>query len=89
MCGMARGFGFEITASDSDSLARVGTISTPHGQIQTPAFIPVGTKATVKSVLPEEFSSNMMLNNVHSVNNSLRSYMTLFNLAFNGACATR
>ena len=43
----------------------------------------------VKSVLPEEFSSNMMLNNVHSVNNSFRSYMTLFNLAFNGACATR
>jgi queuine tRNA-ribosyltransferase len=51
--GTNLGFGFEITASDSDSLARVGTISTPHGQIQTPAFIPVGTKATVKSVLPE------------------------------------
>ena len=35
-----------------NSLARVGTISTPHGEIQTPAFIPVGTKATVKAVLP-------------------------------------
>ena len=34
-------------------MARVGTITTPHGAIQTPAFIPVGTKATVKSVLPE------------------------------------
>jgi len=34
-------------------LARVGTISTPHGDIQTPAFIPVGTKANVKTVLPE------------------------------------
>ncbi|MCX6430279.1 MAG: tRNA guanosine(34) transglycosylase Tgt [Actinobacteria bacterium] len=32
---------------------RVGTISTPHGTIETPCFIPVGTKATVKSVLPE------------------------------------
>jgi queuine tRNA-ribosyltransferase len=32
---------------------RVGVIHTPHGDIQTPAFIPVGTKATVKSVLPE------------------------------------
>ncbi len=31
---------------------RTGTITTPHGQIRTPAFIPVGTKATVKAVLP-------------------------------------
>src|SRR5437660_3620877 len=34
-------------------LGRTGTITTPHGQIQTPAFIAVGTKATVKAVLPE------------------------------------
>ncbi len=47
------GFNFEITSAQENSLARVGTITTPHGQIQTPAFIPVGTKATVKSVLPE------------------------------------
>ena len=46
-------FSFEIKHAEAHSLARVGTISTPHGQIQTPAFIPVGTKATVKSVLPE------------------------------------
>src|SRR5690625_7302633 len=32
---------------------RTGTIHTPHGDIQTPAYIPVGTKATVKAVLPE------------------------------------
>jgi queuine tRNA-ribosyltransferase len=50
---MGSGFGYEISRRDEKSLARVGTISTPHGQIQTPAFIPVGTKATVKSVLPE------------------------------------
>ncbi len=31
---------------------RTGTITTPHGEIRTPAFIPVGTKATVKAVLP-------------------------------------
>jgi queuine tRNA-ribosyltransferase len=42
----------EKTALDG-ALGRTGTITTPHGQIQTPAFIPVGTKATVKSVLPE------------------------------------
>ena len=46
-------FSFDIKHAESGSRARVGTISTPHGQIQTPAFIPVGTKATVKSVLPE------------------------------------
>ncbi|MEL0249272.1 MAG: tRNA guanosine(34) transglycosylase Tgt, partial [Actinomycetota bacterium] len=34
-------------------LGRSGVITTPHGQIRTPAFIPVGTKATVKTVLPE------------------------------------
>ncbi|MEI6405775.1 MAG: tRNA guanosine(34) transglycosylase Tgt [Actinomycetes bacterium] len=39
--------------SDSKPVGRAGTIVTPHGLINTPAFIPVGTKATVKSVLPE------------------------------------
>ena len=34
-------------------MGRSGTISTPHGEIKTPAFIPVGTKATVKSALPD------------------------------------
>ncbi len=33
--------------------ARAGILETPHGSIRTPAFIPVGTKATVKAVLPE------------------------------------
>lgn len=39
--------------SNGDGLGRTGTITTPHGTIQTPAFIPVGTKATVKGMLPE------------------------------------
>ena len=47
------GFGFEPIADLADGLGRAGMISTPHGQIQTPAFIAVGTKATVKAVLPE------------------------------------
>ena len=38
-------------------IGRTGVISTPHGDIQTPAFIPVGTKATVKSVLPESMKN--------------------------------
>lgn len=44
-------FSFESHATAG--LGRAGTIHTPHGDIQTPAFIPVGTKATVKGVLPE------------------------------------
>ena len=49
-------FSFDVTAelsSGNGAMARTGRINTPHGTIQTPAFIPVGTKATVKSVLPE------------------------------------
>ncbi len=48
-----KGFSFAINHSSESGLARAGTISTPHGDIQTPAFIPVGTKANVKTVLPE------------------------------------
>ena len=44
---------FTIHAKDKNSRARAGTIETPHGKIETPAFIPVGTKATVKALLPE------------------------------------
>lgn len=44
---------FTIIAKDETSLARAGVIETAHGPIETPAFIPVGTKATVKSLTPE------------------------------------
>nr|WP_245357116.1 tRNA guanosine(34) transglycosylase Tgt [Paeniglutamicibacter kerguelensis] len=37
----------------SQALGRTGVIKTPHGEIKTPAFIAVGTKATVKAILPE------------------------------------
>ncbi len=65
---MGKDFSFEIKHSQENSLARVGTISTPHGDIQTPAFIPVGTKATVKSVLPEsmrDLGSQALLANAY------------------------
>ena len=64
----SKSFAFEIKHSAENGLARVGTISTPHGDIQTPAFIPVGTKATVKSVLPEamkELGSQALLANAY------------------------
>ncbi len=62
------GFSFEINHAPENSLARAGTISTPHGDVATPAFIPVGTKATVKSVLPEtmkELGAQALLANAY------------------------
>ncbi|SCX28716.1 tRNA-guanine transglycosylase [Mycolicibacterium fluoranthenivorans] len=44
---------FEVRAELAGRAGRVGVIHTPHGDIQTPAFIAVGTAATVKAVLPE------------------------------------
>ena len=49
----AMSFSFELKKTIPGFLGRSGEITTPHGVIQTPAFIPVGTKATVKSVLPD------------------------------------
>ncbi|GAB2496640.1 tRNA guanosine(34) transglycosylase Tgt [Luteococcus sediminum] len=46
-------FSFTPRTTLANGVGRTGTISTPHGEIQTPAFIAVGTKATVKAVLPE------------------------------------
>ncbi|MDO5684471.1 MAG: tRNA-guanine transglycosylase, partial [Propionibacteriaceae bacterium] len=63
------GFGFEIgTRLDDRGGGRTGVISTPHGQIRTPAFIPVGTQATVKGVLPEtmaELGAQALLSNAY------------------------
>lgn len=48
-------FGFHIEKKlGGDTLGRAGTIHTPHGDIATPAFITVGTKATVKALTPEQ-----------------------------------
>ena len=48
---MASGFGFTLHATDGK--ARTGVIHTTRGDIRTPAFMPVGTAATVKAMLPE------------------------------------
>ena len=45
---------FKIEKKLKNSLGRVGVLTTPHGEIQTPAFVAVGTKATVKSLNPEQ-----------------------------------
>src|SRR4051794_34864580 len=56
----------EITARDPGSLARAGVLRTAHGEVRTPAFVPLATKATVKGLLPAEVSAlgyDMVLGN--------------------------
>jgi len=50
-------FGFTPVVSLPGGLGRSGILTTPHGTIRTPAFVAVGTKATVKAVLPESMSA--------------------------------
>ncbi len=62
------GFKFSVEKHLTGHLGRSGVITTPHGQIKTPAFIPVGTKATLKSVLPEsisDFGAQAVLTNAY------------------------
>jgi len=47
---------FNVTARDLGSAARNGSITTPHGEIPTPIFMPVGTQATVKAMTPDELT---------------------------------
>jgi queuine tRNA-ribosyltransferase len=49
---MSESFSFRLLATDGT--ARTGEIATPHGVVRTPAFMPVGTQATVKGVPPDE-----------------------------------
>src|ERR1700744_6113656 len=57
---------FSISATDG--LARLGTIRTPRGEIRTPAFMPVGTAATVKAMLPDsvrQTGADILLGNTY------------------------
>ncbi|MDH5541770.1 MAG: tRNA guanosine(34) transglycosylase Tgt [Nitrospinota bacterium] len=59
---------FSFQLKSTDGRARRGLISTPHGDIETPAFMPVGTQATVKTVSPEEIresGSQILLGNTY------------------------
>ncbi|HEY6682667.1 MAG TPA: tRNA-guanine transglycosylase, partial [Propionibacteriaceae bacterium] len=50
-------YSFVPCVSLPGQLGRSGMITTPHGEIKTPAFVAVGTKATVKAVLPESMAA--------------------------------
>lgn len=61
-------FRFEVIATDPDTGARAGVFHTPHGDIETPVYMPVGTQATVKGVLPrdlKEAGSQIILSNTY------------------------
>ena len=56
---MAEAITYELLHVDKNSGARRGIVHTPHGDIQTPIFMPVGTQATVKSMTPEELKEDV------------------------------
>src|SRR5690554_1707668 len=61
-------FGFELIKEDPNSKARLGRFHTPHGSIDTPVFMPVGTQATVKAVTPdnlEKIQAQIILANTY------------------------
>lgn len=65
---MSQDFNFNIEKKIPGTLGRAGTYTTPHGAIETPAFIVVGTKATVKGMTPEhvkELGSQAVLGNTY------------------------
>ncbi len=59
---------FSFTLSKTDGRARLGYLETPHGRVSTPAFMPVATQATVKTLTPEEVAESgaeMILSNAY------------------------
>jgi queuine tRNA-ribosyltransferase len=63
---VAAGFAFRVTHRDGQ--ARRGVLDTPHGPVETPVFMPVGTRATVKGVLPRdlaEMGARIVLGNTY------------------------
>ena len=69
MSNLKDGLRFELQAQCPATGARAGLIHTPHGVIETPVFMPVGTQATVKSLMPrqieEELDAKIILSNTY------------------------
>ena len=65
---MEKKFSYETVKVCKQSGARIGIFHTPHGDIETPVFMPVGTLATVKTLTPEqvkECNSAVILSNTY------------------------
>ena len=61
-------FSFELQKVDEETGARAGILHTPHGDIETPVYMPVGTQATVKGVFPRDLEtagSQIILSNTY------------------------
>jgi queuine tRNA-ribosyltransferase len=61
-------FSYEVIKEDKQTGARIGRLTTPHGVIETPVFMPVGTMASVKALSPEEVAeagSQIILSNTY------------------------
>lgn len=74
------GFSFKVDYQDTKTRARLGSITTPHGVIRTPAFVPVGTQASVKSLTPDDLSTlGVQLFFVNTYHAYLRPDLTVIN----------
>ena len=65
---MLRPTPFSFRLEGTEGSARAGTFQTPHGPVRTPAFMPVGTQGTVKTLTPEEveaLGASMVLANTY------------------------
>lgn len=65
---MKQAITYELLHTCKQTGARRGIIHTPHGDIQTPVFMPVGTQATVKTMTPEELkevNAQIILSNTY------------------------
>ena len=61
-------FEFQVVAQSSETSARAGILKTPHGEIETPVYMPVGTQAALKAMTPkqgEETGAQIMLANTY------------------------
>jgi tRNA-guanine family transglycosylase len=72
---------FKVEATCGKTLARAGVLTTPHGVIKTPVFMPVGTQATVKGLSSEdlaEIGAGIVLANTYHLYLRPRSSFTIF-----------
>ena len=61
-------FNFKLTHVDKNSMARAGEITTPHGKIPTPVFMPVGTHGAIKALQPKalvDMDTKIILSNTY------------------------
>lgn len=61
-------FSFTVKHTDADTQARLGVLETPHGLVDTPVFMPVGTRGSVKGILPQQLhdvGADMILANTY------------------------